>query len=174
MVFIDGLQVVTHWIFRQFAQGQYFNRNHSHDPMAGPRSPSARWLHALWLVLIIRLLLPAGFESSLSLYNVFDGSAGKFEDSTRSLFQPKGEAAAEKSADHPPEASMIRRFTAADLFSSIWILGALAFALVAAIGNLKCRGKMRDRQFITETGLLRSFSECRKRMRIRAPSALHN
>ena len=88
MSFFDGLQSFAQWVFVNSLKAsilialifmiQWFVRD---------RLP-AKWQHALWLILIVRLLLPAGFESNLSLYNVLNKSDRAREISARVFTHP--------------------------------------------------------------------------------------
>jgi beta-lactamase regulating signal transducer with metallopeptidase domain len=166
MVIIDGLQVFTQWVFVNSLKASilvafiFIIRWLVHD-----RLP-AKWQHAFWLILIVRLLLPSGFDSNVSIYNVLDRSDAVLRSSTRIFTQPiwVEEGATPQNDTSIKETS--RQWTMEDVFSAIWIIGAFAFTFIMTLGNLKCWIKIRRRQPVVEANLLDSFAECRKSMQI--------
>ncbi|NQT24128.1 WG repeat-containing protein [candidate division KSB1 bacterium] len=127
----------------------------------------AKWQHTLWLILIVRLLLPSGLESNLSLYNLFNRSDGALETTTRIINQPIWIEANTMDGEPVTETESSRQISIVDIFSAIWILGTLTFALITLIANMKCWMRIRSRRPISDKQTLQCFHECQQRMQIR-------
>ena len=168
MVIPDGLQNLTCWVFGNSIKATilivliFIIQWLAHE-----RLP-AKWLHALWFILIVRLLLPAGFESNLSPFNIFE-RADANHISIRIFTQPVWPGTEAMHPDTAPIPATSRPLILMDLFSAIWILGALAFAIITVARNMKCRKNIRGWLSITDTRFINRFSECRKNMQIRGP-----
>jgi len=67
---LTQLMDVFNWIIRSSAYAVVSIAVIALAQFAGRRRLPARWLYALWLILLVRLVLPFGPESGLSLWNL--------------------------------------------------------------------------------------------------------
>ena len=131
---------------------------------------AAKWIYALWIVLLLRLVIPAGLESGWSLWNLTPLHW------MQQMFQPAAEVSA-KLVTFAPSAteSDAALLPAKEFFSwqtlriflpGIWLTGALLLMCGIIIGNLRLWNTVRRLPFVTDHALLELFEECRQSMRI--------
>ncbi|TCL76435.1 bla regulator protein BlaR1 [Hydrogenispora ethanolica] len=142
------------------------------------RRMDARWRYGLWLLLLIRLLLPAAPASPWSVYHLVDpwrhwfahsatgaGPAARFAAERRGMsFQgPGGLSDAEVG---------VRRVNHQPVLFLIWLAGAAGFGAYWVRLNLRTARRLRDRRPVTDEAARQLLARCRARMGIRAPIAL--
>ncbi len=128
----------------------------------------AKWMSLLWLVLVIRLLLPSGFESGLSLYNFFRTpvETGRLELSANQLPAGPLPVIVYRTEENPGvQRVAVRR--SADVLAVLWFCGAMAVALIAVAGNIRFLWRAKKRRPVKEPVLLQTLDTCRERMRIK-------
>lgn len=166
------------------------------------RRLAPKWRYALWLLVVVRLLLPVTPPSRWSLFNygtVEHVSAPEFdwwmgaETGERALADsPEAPAVARPpsadrsnafapiSGDRPdqkpkPASESIIRATVIFLrrnLGSIWFLGVLVLSTRLAWGNYLFELQLRRRRPIAEPAVLALFEECRQTMDVRRPLTL--
>ncbi len=161
-----------------------------------------KWRYALWLLVVVRLLLPVTPSSAWSVFNV--GNPERFSGigldrwsrgepwevereaapQTLSVAQPAKVTAATPinvtapattgTATVPPRRSFLQ---SALVFLRqhlvwIWFLGVLALSMRLAWGNYLFSLQLRRRKPITEPSVLAVLDECRERIGLRRPLTL--
>ena len=164
MTVFDGLISIAQWVFvNSLKASVLIGLILAIQWIARDRLP-AKWHHALWLILIFRLLLPSGLESNFSLYNLFGQSNTVRTTSTRLITQPIWMEATLPDPDVAP--SPRRQFSMLDVLAALWFCGVLTLTGFAMIGNHQCWNKIRNRELITDPALLDLFAECLIKMQV--------
>ena len=121
---------------------------------------AATWLYALWLLVILRLLLPVDVPSPVSFYNLnpeIDKSAALVRTEQLVIAAIKdgdGDAAStaiisdasslhQSVAAPSPRINAAPRFSGAEILGLIWLFGALVFLTLAAKSNHQLKRSMR-------------------------------
>lgn len=165
MTVLDGLSAIAQWVFiNSIKASVLIALILLIQRVARDRLP-AKWLHALWLILITRLLLPAGLETDFSLYNLFDRSDTVVSTSAQLITQPIWSEAMQ-ATPMANETQSHLSFSLVDIFSGIWLLGSLIFSGLAMLGNTKCWKQIKQRKSISDTALLALHHDCLKQMQI--------
>ena len=167
MVFLEVLNTIAHWVFLNSLKAslliiiiftiQFFLRNRL----------SARWRYSLWLLLIIRLLLPAKFESELSVFNLFRTNNEILKSTSDIFSQPAWNmlTSTDKAIiESKLQTSVSLSFV--DIFMILWLIGSIVLVLYTIIGNIRFIRKINQRQSITNPNLTQLFSHCLKKMSI--------
>lgn len=152
--------------------------------LIGRRWIPSGWSYALWLILVVRMALPLGFESSLSLWNMLPAGmlnpvrpeanerigmsdlGGAFP--ADSLGAGVGNSA---SARHsPPESSRVLQgqLTTWRLLPVIWLAGALSLLVIIALSNLRLWWSVRKTRLVTEQPIIELLEDCKQLMKVRA------
>ncbi|MBN1480100.1 WG repeat-containing protein [candidate division KSB1 bacterium] len=115
---------------------------------------AARWLYVLWLVVMLRLVLPVDVPSPVSLYNLNPGNDkpaaldntenlaiaanSDIENHTKSKTIISNASSSHQTVVAPsPGINAARRFSSAEILSLIWLFGALVLLTLAARSNLE-------------------------------------
>ncbi|MDR0311878.1 MAG: TonB family protein, partial [Acidobacteriota bacterium] len=147
---------------------------------AGRRRLPARWLYALWLILLFRMVLPFGPESRLSLWNFLPQAI--FEESLVSPHEipaitlnggetaadasnlTRGGGASKESASPSSKSYAISPLAA---LSIVWLAGTLVMIAVVAVNNFRLWRSVRKLRQATDQSLLELFEDCKQLMRVR-------
>jgi beta-lactamase regulating signal transducer with metallopeptidase domain len=149
----------------------------------------ARWRHALWLLVVVRLLLPVSLPSPFSLYNF---TRFKFAPAANSPYTQPASPIPEvegrnvpqnvflfKPASLPAEApaSMAENLRQKSqdvpfLLLVIWLLGAAALVIRILGQDFRFAARVGRTRMVTDPEVLQILDECRRKMRIRFPLSL--
>jgi beta-lactamase regulating signal transducer with metallopeptidase domain len=143
----------------------------------------AKWLHALWLLVIIRMLLPFELESRLSMFNLVPAKNDqKFIDESVVIPIEKLPAMETNIAENntpivaPIEFSesskQVINFLPIHYFSIIWMLGIIVFIKNTLTNNLKFLNRIKGQRRISEKGIINLFYQCKKEMKIQSEIGL--
>lgn len=152
------------------------------------RRLQARWHYCLWLILLVRLLMPWTPESRLSVFNAApflqtEGLAGglhgaglKPEGAAPAVWMPPTVSSSQGLNTAAPSLLIARRlpFIVGKItpLSLLWLLGALAFGAHIAVANLRFWVKIRKLPELDDARILGLFSRCRALMGLRTRIAL--
>jgi bla regulator protein blaR1 len=131
-----------------------------------------RWRYALWLLVLLRLLLPALPESALSLFQFAPPPPAALEVSvTEPLFSspPPPLPAANVTVSPAPPASPITFYS---LLALVWLSGAVVLLILTWLVNRRFAQQVARAPAISDPELLRLFAEARTELRIRRPIRL--
>ena len=158
------------------------------------RALSARWNYALWLILLARLVLPAGPETKWSLWNLTperwtsvsllnfasDSSVQNAADITvpMAISMPafaggdQANIATTQSGGNRIPKSAINNggFSVRDILRAlplIWLAGVLVMAAITAFVNLRLWNSVRGLDLTTDSKLLELFEDCKRRMHVK-------
>jgi bla regulator protein BlaR1 len=119
-----------------------------------------RWHYLMWLLVMVRLLLPWDLESDLSIYNWISYSNGIHEiDSAVQIGTQEGLAAVDSVG------TILYRYSI-----YVWLLGIILFGLYTFVINRKFALKItKETSPITDIGILQLFTQCQKLMSVHKP-----
>jgi TonB family protein len=160
---------VFNWIIRSSAYAVVTIALVALAQFACRRRLPARWLYALWLILLVRMILPFGLESRWSLLNFLpaavyeDGRALSSAISNDGIgvsidFSVTGGDAGKRAT--PP-------ITPRAALSLVWLAGTLVMIAVVAVNNLRLWRSVRKLRQATDQSLLELFEDCKQLMRVR-------
>jgi bla regulator protein BlaR1 len=164
--------------------------------IVGRRWLPARWIYAFWLILLVRLALPSGPESRLSLWNLLPQvvygvgpaksgqKAGEqdrvlpvdpsFQTARSGSLSPplNGDALIPKDPavhDRPQNESKTKSVLQAiwQLTPVIWLAGTLILATGIAVNNLRLWRSVRKLRLVTDQPLLELFEDCKQLVHVR-------
>lgn len=116
----------------------------------------ARWHYAVWLIVIIRLLMPYGLQSSISVFNLINFNGGKVIQVPYTINQEaiKNDNSKITDADVTPKVlNSISNLNTSDanptplylkLISCIWLLGTIVLATYAIAMTVKLKVKFKN------------------------------
>lgn len=122
-----------------------------------------RWHYLMWLLVMVRLLLPWDLESDLSIYNWLSYSGGIHEiDSVVQI------GAQERLAAVDSVGTILYRYS-----MYVWLLGIAVFGIYTLVINRRFAQKItKETTPMTDTGILQLFSQCQKLMSVHKPITL--
>lgn len=151
----------------------------------GRRWMPANWSYALWLILLVRMALPFGLESRISLWNMAPpgtfslipaGSNPPIGLSDRNRVTPEllinpnvpdhRESIARNSQKGESKAVSIP-WTQWRLISALWLAGALSLLAIIALSNLRLWRSVRKIRLVTAQPVIELFEDCKQLMKVR-------
>jgi TonB family protein len=168
------LMDVFNWIIRSSAYAAAAVAVIALAQFALRRRLPARWIYALWLILLIRMVLPFGVESSLSLWNFLPGTiAENGFVSSHEVLTITSDGGGDASGDSPKSASPDferRALSGLDTRAAlalIWLAGTLVMIAVIAVNNFRLWRSVRKLRHATDQSILELFEDCKQSMRVR-------
>ena len=135
---------------------------------------AAKWICALWVILLLRLVIPAGLESSWSLWNL------KPQNWIQQTFSEPDTAPAisggivtftpsitVSDAALLPNEDFSLWHRLRTILPGIWLAGALLLLCGIIFSSLRLWNAVRRLPFVTDHALLELFEECRQSMQVR-------
>nr|WP_275691014.1 M56 family metallopeptidase [Paenibacillus aceris] len=122
-----------------------------------------RWQYLMWLLVIVRLLLPWDLESNLSIYNwlTYPGTIHELDPAAQLGTQ----------SEHVVIESAKGFFYRYSMY--IWLLGTAIFGIYTIVINRRFSLKLtNETRPMTDIGVLTLFSQCQKVMSVHKPVAL--
>ncbi len=153
---------------------------------------NARILHILWLIVLIRLLVPVFPNSPVSIFHLFQiGSDMTHLDRMGSSFF-ENELVQERLFLQNPEHSLLPDPSTAlnvqqagdmqhdigseilpsfglQIISAVWIIGVLLFTLYITINLYKMKPRRRSYEMVTDFHLISIINQCRDKLAIKKP-----
>lgn len=137
---------------------------------------SARWLYALWFLLIARLLIPFEVSSPVSIFNVLND--GESQSSSVLPFQYQDNEMTEtiqvSSQDFSPQVADFAReiiepqkqltFSLFSIFGMLWIFVAFIFVIFTVMANIKIYYRMKQSKPIANKKIITLFKRCKNQM----------
>ena len=181
---LTQLMDVFNWIIRSSAYAVVSIAVIALAQFAGRRRLPARWLYAFWLILLVRLVLPFGPESGLSLWNLLppavyeNGSIASAFPSDVLFITDNGKDAMADVSNAPDSnngalkknISLFQKNRALNsraALSVIWLAGTLIMIAMVAANNLRLWRSLRKLRHVTDQSLLELFEDCKQLMRVR-------
>ncbi|MBN2088516.1 WG repeat-containing protein [candidate division KSB1 bacterium] len=146
------------------------------------RKMSARWQYALWLLLIIRLILPFEIESRISLFNLVPAKNVSSLSMPRSTERISAPDIVPANLNVPPISSQVEYEVATDqhsfhlsaekIVALIWLLGVVAISCYAFRCNFKLWRKIRLQSTSSTPLLFQLLQHSIRQMKITRPITL--
>ncbi|MCU7393081.1 M56 family metallopeptidase [Bacillus sp. ST24] len=144
-----------------------------------------RWHYALWLILIIRLILPWSPDSSFSIYSMLSREYEHTRlsiQSTKEVIEPK-EQLLEHNKIKEENISNEKKgvsnkedvhldVSMYDIFLGIWLLGIIGLTTTMFILNRHLNHYITKQPNITDKKVIRIFENCKEKMSIKRPIPL--
>ena len=132
-----------------------------------------RWYHALWLLVVARLLLPALPESALSLFQFTPQPPPAFIQPVTEPWQPLFTGKSYPSP-HDPSPTVIPNypFSYFTLLAIIWLAGAIGLLVLTLIVNYRFARHVANTPEFTDPDLLRILAAARNELRVHRPLRL--
>jgi beta-lactamase regulating signal transducer with metallopeptidase domain len=133
----------------------------------------ARWSHALWLLVVFRLVLPFSVETRFSLFNWIANPGG-----TRlsAEFAEAGAATSPGPDSTASEASLAVAVPTLNPWmawlAGIWLAGAVALPCYSVLATWRLGRKVWAQRPVTDQAVLNLLEDCKQEMRVRTPLSL--
>lgn len=147
---------------------------------------SARWQHALWFLLILRLVFPFSIPSPLSVFNVTEKAARPTLAPVRSIFLADAAESAfspsQEPANNPSSSgqgiqavySANSELTVLQGLSLVWTVVLIGLLFSMCICNLRLFLRLRNAEPMFDERLQTILTRCRKKLRIRHPISVYS
>jgi TonB family protein len=125
------------------------------------------WHYSLWLLLLVRMLVPLEFENRLNVFNFVPTVQTHQVSELISSPSPETEMPAPPMVLEPHVVKDELRFAVTKSIPVIWFTGALVLGICIIFETLSFWRNVRRRPKVTDPAILALLSECKRRMRIR-------
>ena len=138
-----------------------------------------RWRHALWLLVVIRLVLPWAPESRLSIYNLFSASGESprvalpnpnssphWVTGSETVQGPEHNMQVPTVASPSPDRS--ETLSLGQVLRWVWGVGAVSLLAIVTLQSLILTRAIGRERFLTDQRVLDLLEDCKDEMRIRA------
>jgi beta-lactamase regulating signal transducer with metallopeptidase domain len=147
-----------------------------------------RWRHVLWMLIVIRLLMPVSLPSSISLFNLSPIKPSSILAFSRSKLAPQGATPhvlkmagrMENEVSSPPGGKVTNSRQSPSNHSDkfiwtcfiLWLAGVLILTFRIIRLDLAFASKVGRTQMVTDSETLKLLDKCRRRIGIRFPIGL--
>ncbi|MGN4425873.1 M56 family metallopeptidase [Bacillus cereus group sp. MYBK30-1] len=148
-----------------------------------------RWQYMLWIVLMIRLLLPWSPDSSYSIYSLLSYSSSVSEviqkntTSTENIVNIESDRTVElesnyetvtKNNEHKVSASAEQQttFSLYKLALYVWLAGVIVLAAITVITNRRLYSYIKKQPDITDEQVVKAFNRCKQSMKMKKAVSL--
>lgn len=129
---------------------------------------SARWRYALWLLVLLRLLLPSTISSSASLFNFI----WPVSPSVPAPLRPEAAVPSLPETPSAPPAHSIAARLPYHWLTLVWLAGAAAMAVAAGLNHYRIYRRVAWRRPVVDASLLELLEDVKETMRLNAPVLL--
>lgn len=130
------------------------------------------WRHALWLVVVARLVLPATVPSPVSLFNFFTASseAARVAESG-AILAPQQKAIKASSQDGGGAAAVaaLTRGGTVPVWLWLWAAGAIGMAVRLGTNHFRLHHSVTRQPVLIDASVLELLEDCKQRMGVRTP-----
>ena len=179
---LDFLVSIAAWLFKTSLKASVLVALILIIQLVFRRKLSARWQYGLWLLLIIRLILPFDIESRFSLFNLMPAQNTQLLQATNpaeAISTPNIEltnfnvpATSAQIETEVPPAQQNFNLSTKEILALVWLLGLIAILLYTFICNFKLWRKIRLQSSSSSPLLYQLLEQCKKQMKITRPLAL--
>ena len=145
-----------------------------------------RWHYCLWLLVIVRMVMPAAPQSSFSVFNLIGDTTehtimAPVEEIPQVVYAEEtpveeplttaevSEPIAATQAVEREETSAFVFPPLAELLPIIWLVGALVLAVYVFAGNFRLWSIIKLKRPVTDSGVLDLLEDCKAQMKIHTP-----
>jgi bla regulator protein BlaR1 len=132
---------------------------------------SPRWRHALWLLVVIRLVLPVSIQSPLSVFNWVKGIPMSAPTESRGLaFGPTADENSENS--RPSLTAPTVRLSWKVGLAAVWLSGSAVLSGWLLLTTWRLGSKVRRERPVTNEAVLDTLEDCKLEMGVCTPLAV--
>ncbi len=134
--------------------------------------------HVLWILVLIRLLMPVTFESPFSIFNLFDGRAQKIynsqainvisngQENESGLFQ-NAHPSTERNIGEAVKTEVNAYSFILKVFSRIWLTGVLFLVLFSCAVTIKFKRRTKVFKRVTDPEIQSLVEQCNQKVKIK-------
>lgn len=129
---------------------------------------SPRWRHALWLLVVVRLVLPVSIESPLSVFNWLKGIPMTASAEARGLTP---ETTVVETVEHslPPMTASAAGLSWKVWLATLWLTGSAVLSGWLLLTTWRLGRKVRRERPVTKEAVLDALEDCKLEMGVRTP-----
>lgn len=138
------------------------------------------FIHLLWLLLIIKLILPINIKSQFSFYNIFnskENNISSFVDTSKNNYIPSTQSAVNNHRKPYKTIETIKQDfnfekiesnnKTLNIFSLLWFNGALVFGLIFLLAYFKLKQARKEMIKVTDRDILNLFYQIKDKLNIK-------
>lgn len=125
------------------------------------------WHYSLWLLLLVRMVLPLAYENRLNIFNFVPAVDTPHVSGFISDASPEVEMSVQPVVLEPETVNPDLRFAVTRSIPVIWLAGAIIFGICLLFESVSFWRNVRRRPKVTDDAVLALLSECKSRMKIR-------
>ena len=126
------------------------------------------WHYSLWLMLLVRMLVPIEFENRLNVFNFIPDIREHQVFETIAASSSESERSAAEITFKTPQNRPDLRFLLKNLLPMLWVVGAMVFGISILFKSASFWRSVRRLPPITDKEVLHLLAQCKNRMKIRA------
>ncbi|KJR45418.1 Regulatory sensor-transducer, BlaR1/MecR1 family [Desulfosporosinus sp. I2] len=144
----------------------------------------AKWQYAIWMLLIIRLLIPYDIQSPWSIYSLLPNNSvpipmvnqanirmtdndTQIDISGKEIQLTNDQSIINKQSNTKAEGSIAKNLFNSWILAILWLVGVLVLASLTIAANLRFNSKVRREPFITDARMSNLMQECTSKLGIR-------
>ncbi|MHB8074045.1 M56 family metallopeptidase [Desulfosporosinus fructosivorans] len=142
----------------------------------------AKWQYAMWMILIIRLLIPYDIQSPWSIYSLLPNNSAispivnliRIPNINAQIGNILGKEiqltkyqSITNKQSNTKEEGPAKNYSYSWIFAILWLAGVLILAILAIATNLRFYFKVRGEPFTTDLGMSKLMQECTRKLGIR-------
>lgn len=148
-----------------------------------------RWQYMLWIVLVIRLLLPWSPDSSYSIYSLFSYNSSVSEVIQKNTFSPENTVNNEMkhTVEVEPNSETVTKNSEPEVNASaeqqttlslykialyVWLAGVIGLAVITFITNRRLYSYIKKQPDITDEQVVTVFNRCKQSMKMKKAVSL--
>ncbi|MDZ7319801.1 MAG: M56 family metallopeptidase, partial [candidate division KSB1 bacterium] len=180
--YLDSLVSLAEWLFKTSLKASVLVALILIIQFLLGRKLSARWQYGLWLLLIIRLILPFDIESRLSIFNLVPAQnihslqpPNPAEYISTRTIEPTNFNVPATSFQIETEVLPTQQsfgVSTKEILALVWLLGLITILFYTFICNFKLWRKIRLQSILSSHSLFQLLETCKKQMKITRPMAL--
>jgi bla regulator protein BlaR1 len=136
------------------------------------RRLTPRWRHGLWVLVVLRLVLPISVRSPISLFSWFESQSPSGAAPAATDIRPLGPKKSDPLAAVIPNVNLLAKAQVGPVLRWAWLAGALTLPLCLIMGNYRLGRKVREQRLVTDGAVLSLLEDCKQEMGVRTPLAL--
>lgn len=132
-----------------------------------PKKLPPWWHYSLWLLILVRMLVPLEFENRLNLFSFVPAVETPHVSELISSPPPELEMTVQPAVSQHQDAEADLRFAAEKIIPVVWLTGAMVLGVCILFESISFWRIVRRRPRVTDEAILSLLSECKRRMKIK-------
>ena len=178
-----GLELVLNWVIKSSMMASILAVLILLVKYALGNKLDAKWQYAIWMVLIIRLLIPCDIQSPWSIYSLIpknsvispmvnqisipDIKAQIGNNSGKGIQVTKDQPIINQQSSTKAEEPIAKNLSIGWIVAMLWLVGALILAILTLVTNLRFHLLVRREPAVTDARMSKLMQECTNKMDIR-------